>query len=158
MDLRAVQGSVGGTRRAGVILDRAGFELRLELGPARGDGLADFPARQPLAAAFNPLLRLIGYSRYNDDPRGIVLYWQVAALPDDRTDLQSTVSLLDARGGPIANAAPAKRTFGVPPLDWAIGDIVAEWYEFDMPDNAAQFSVQLTRGAATWQSPVLAFK
>jgi hypothetical protein len=37
-------------------------------------------------------------------------------------------------------------------MEWAVGDVVADWYELDAPEGAAQFSVQLTRGAAVWES------
>jgi len=78
-----------------------------------------------------------------------VLYWRVRQLPDDRTEMESALSLLDPRGAVVAQA---KHGFGVPPMEWAEGDVVAEWYELDTPEGAAQFSVQLTRGAAVWES------
>ncbi len=106
------------------------------------------PPQQTLDAAFNPLLRLIGISRYADDPRGIVLYWQVTKLPDDRTDMQSALTLLDSRGAVVAQN---KHGFAAPPMDWALGDTIAEWYEMDVPASASQFSVQLTR-SAVWES------
>ncbi len=109
------------------------------------------PPRQPLDAAFDPLLKLVGVSRYADDPRGIVLYWQVVQLPDDRTEMQSVISLFDSRGTVVTQD---RHGFGVPPMEWAMGDTIAEWYEMDVPESASQFSVQLTRGAAVWESPV----
>ncbi len=114
------------------------------------------PPQQTLAVSFNPLLTLVGYSRYADAPRGIVLYWRVAQLPSDRVDMQATLSMLDSSGAAVAQG---KHMFGVPPMEWASGDTIVEWYAFDtLPDNATQFTVQLTRGVASWQSPVLAFK
>jgi hypothetical protein len=72
-------------------------------------------------------------------------------LPDDRTDMQATLSLLDSSGAAVTQG---KHTFGVPPMEWVIGDVVADWYDADT-SNASQFRVQLTRGAATWTSPTL---
>ncbi len=109
------------------------------------------PPRQPLAAAFDPLLKLVGVSRYADDPRGIVLYWQVTQLPADRAEMQSVLSLADSRGAVVTQEGHG---FAVPPMEWAMGDTIAEWYEMDVPESASQFSVQLTRGAAVWESPV----
>jgi hypothetical protein len=113
------------------------------------------PPQQTLDAAFNPLLKLVGVSLYADDPQGIVLYWKVTQLPDDRTDMRLALSLFDARGIALADDAQSKHRFGVPPMEWAMGDLVVEWYEMDVPAGVSQFSVQLTRGTAVWTSPVL---
>jgi hypothetical protein len=118
------------------------------------------PPQQAMDVSFNPLLKLIGYSRYpprspraqGDEPRGIALYWQVTALPADRAEMQATFRLADARSGIVTQD---KRRFGVPPMEWALGDTFVEWYALEIPENAAQFSIQLSRGASVWQSPVL---
>ncbi len=115
--------------------------------------LGEFAApQQAVTVEFNPLLRLFGVSRYDD---GIVLYWQVAQLPADRADIQATLTLAEARGAAVAKIAQGKHRFGVPPLEWLVGDVFVEWYALDVPESAAQFSIQLTRGAAVWQSPLL---
>ena len=113
------------------------------------------PPQHGLDVSFNPLLKLIGYSRYSDEPGGIALYWRVTQLPSDRQDIQVTLSLTDARGALVTQG---KHKFGVPPLEWAIGDTIVEWYALDAPNGASRFSIQLTRGAAQWQSPVLTLK
>jgi hypothetical protein len=43
----------------------------------------------------------------------------------------------------------------MPPLEWALGDTIAEWYPLDLPEGAGGFKIQLTRGAASWESPLL---
>ncbi|MBI4787533.1 MAG: glycosyltransferase family 39 protein [Chloroflexi bacterium] len=111
--------------------------------------------QQRVDLAFNPLLKLVGYSRYSDEPRGIALYWQVNELPPDREDLQAALSLADARGALVTQD---KHKFGVPPLEWAIGDTIVEWYALDLPETATQFSIELKRGALWWQSPALILK
>jgi hypothetical protein len=113
---------------------------------------ASAPQQQSLNVEFNPLLKLVGVSRYADEPRGAVLYWQVSALPPDRQDTDVTLSLLDARGAVVTQD---KHRFAVPPLEWEVGDTIVEWYALDMPEGAAQFRIELTRGASAWQSPVL---
>jgi hypothetical protein len=110
------------------------------------------PPQRALDAAFNPLLKLIGVSRYDDDPRGVVLYWQVVALPADRAEIHATLTLRDARSAVVAQS---QQRFGVPPLEWAIGDVFVEWHALDAPAHAAQFSLEMTRGAAKWESPLL---
>jgi 4-amino-4-deoxy-L-arabinose transferase-like glycosyltransferase len=104
---------------------------------------------------FNPYLKLVGASRFNDDPRGIVLYWQVAAYPSDRQDIDAVLSITDSRGNVIAQS---NHRFGVPPLEWGIGDTIADWYEFDSLENTTQFSIQFKRGDAIWKSPLENFK
>ena len=113
---------------------------------------ASAPPHQSLNVEFNPLLKLVGVSRYADEPRGAVLYWQVSALPPDRQDIDVTLSLLDARG---AKVTQDKHRFAVPPLEWEVGDTIVEWYALGMPEGAAQFRIELTRGASVRQSPVL---
>ena len=83
------------------------------------------------------------------------MYWRVDQLPSDRQDIQAALSLADVRGALVTQG---KHKFGVPPLEWAIGDTIVEWYALEMPTSAAQFSIQLTRSAVQWQSPVLTFK
>ena len=112
------------------------------------------PPQQAVDISFNPLLKLVGFSRYGDDPRGVVLYWQVTQLPDDRVDMQATLSLLDSSGATIAQG---KHTFGVPPMEWATGDLVADWYDADT-SGASQFNVNLTRDQATWTSPAFSLR
>ena len=111
--------------------------------------------QHPLDGSFNPFLKLVGYSRYDDDPSGIVLDWQVAQLPDDRVDMQAVLSLLDARGNVVTQG---KHSFGVQPMEWAAGDVIVEWYDTDLPAAASQFTIQLTRGTDAWQSAGIAFK
>jgi 4-amino-4-deoxy-L-arabinose transferase-like glycosyltransferase len=111
--------------------------------------------QQTLDVLFNPLVRLIGYSRYTDEPRGIGLYWQVVQLPTDRAEIQATLSLADVRGVAVAED---RHPLGVPPLEWAIGDTIVEWYTLDMSESVSQFRVEIVRGVAAWQSPVLSLK
>ena len=113
---------------------------------------APTPPAQLLDVEFNPLLRLVGASRYADEPRGVALYWQVSALPPDRKDMDVTLSLADARGGLITQD---KRRFAVPPLEWAIGDTIVEWYAREVPNDVTQLWIELTRGATKWASPAL---
>ena len=113
------------------------------------------PPQQSLNFDFNPYLKLVGVSQFNDDPRGIVLYWQVVAYPPDRQDIDAALSIADAQSQVMAQS---KHRFGVPPLEWGIGDTIADWYEFDSLANATQFSVQLKRGAETWTLPLLVLK
>jgi hypothetical protein len=47
---------------------------------------------------------------------------------------------------------------GAPPLEWSVDDTLIEWYAIDAVDATAQFSIELKRGAETWQSPVLGLK
>jgi 4-amino-4-deoxy-L-arabinose transferase-like glycosyltransferase len=112
--------------------------------------------QRALNASFNPLLRLGGVSRFDAEPRGIALYWQVTQLATDRTDIQATLSLLDANGVVVTQD---KHQFGVPPLEWAVGDTLVEWYEFEnLPADLSQFRIELVRGASKWGSPVLSMK
>lgn len=104
------------------------------------------PPQRALDAMFNPYLKLIGASRFDD---GIVLYWQTLATPDDRIEIQTTVAFGDAR---------KNQRFGFPPLEWQLGDTVIEWYAFDVPANANQISIQMTRGNAKWESPELSLQ
>ncbi|MDE3087991.1 MAG: glycosyltransferase family 39 protein [Chloroflexota bacterium] len=114
------------------------------------------PQQQAVDLTFNPMLKLVGYSRYTDDPSGVALYWLITSLPDDRADTQTTLTLLDAQG---AGVAQNQKTWCVPPLDWKLGDGVVEWYAFDAAvGNAVQFSIKQTRGASEWQSPNLALR
>jgi hypothetical protein len=103
--------------------------------------------QQLLDVTFNPYLKLVGVSRFGDEPRGVLLYWQVVDLPADRVDLQESIQI----GG-----ANTQRRFNFPPLEWGIGDGVVEWFE--MPSDAAALSIQLTRGGARWQSPEIVLK
>ncbi|HEX7587965.1 MAG TPA: glycosyltransferase family 39 protein [Anaerolineae bacterium] len=107
-----------------------------------------------LDGSFNPFLKMIGYSRYDDDPMGIVVEWQVVKLPDDRVDMQAVLSLLDARSNVVTQS---KHSFGVPPMEWAAGDMIVEWYETELPAATSQFTIQLTRGADVWQSAGVTF-
>jgi hypothetical protein len=110
------------------------------------------PPQQMLDVSFNPLIKLVGSSRFTDEPSGIALYWQVTQPSGDREDMQAAVSISEARGSPVSQD---KHKFGVPPLEWTVGDTIVEWYAMDIPENAASFSVQLQRGGASWQSPVI---
>jgi len=112
-------------------------------------------AQQSMNVDFNPYLKLVGGSRFNENPRGIVLFWQVAAYPSDRQDIDAVLSIADVRGNAIAQS---KHRFGVPPLEWSVGDTIAEWYEFDSLENATQFSIQLKRGSSIWQAPFLSLR
>ncbi len=108
-----------------------------------------------LDQAFNPYLKLTGYSLYSDEPRGIVLYWQVTQLPQDRQDIRTTVTYADRQGSVVTQE---NRVFGYPPLEWAVGDTAVEWYLQDLPDSVTQFSIQLTRGSERWESPLVAMR
>ena len=107
------------------------------------------PPQRALDVVFNPLLKLTGVSRFDDAPNGIVLYWQVSALPENRDEIQTTLMLAGAQ---------TKQRFGFPPLEWQIGDVIIEWYAFDSPAGGNQFSIQMTRGVAAWRSPIIDLK
>ncbi len=110
--------------------------------------LNDLAAPQrPLDAAVGPLLTLVGYSVFRDEPSGLALFWRVTALPSDRQDIQATVSL----GGPTGAGTQSKHTFGVPPLDWTVGDTFVEWYTAAVPDALANVKIQLARGPSIWE-------
>lgn len=113
------------------------------------------PPQQALDVSFNPLVKLVGYSRFRDEPSGMALYWQVTQLAGDRGDMQAVLSISGARGSLVSQD---KHKFGVPPLEWAVGDTIVEWYALDIPENAAAFSIQLARGDVNWQSPVIPLK
>lgn len=108
--------------------------------------------KQTLNIDFNSLLKLVGVSRFDD---GIVLYWQVVGLPNDRQEIDATLALIDAQNNIVAQD---KQRFGVPPLEWNIGDVLVEWYARDVPANATQFSIEFKRGDAKWQSPMLTMR
>lgn len=104
---------------------------------------------QPEFSAFNPLLTLLGVSRYSDEPGGMALYWQVGQLPGDRQDMEARLVLADQNGSAVSQV---NRKFGVPPLEWQVGDNSIEWYDVDL-QGATQFRIILTRAKETWQSP-----
>lgn len=108
--------------------------------------------QQSVNADFNPFLKLVGVSRFDD---GIVLYWQVIGVPNDRQAIDATLTLIDANGQMVTQD---NQRFGVPPLEWNLGDLLIEWYARDVPTNVTQFSIELKRGAATWQSPALVLR
>ena len=114
-----------------------------------------FPAQRPLDATFTPFLKLTGVSRYEDNPQGIILFWQVTALLEKRDDIYSTFTLADAQGKTLAQK---KQLFGYVPLEWNLGDVIAEYYPLDSLANATQFSIELTRAKSKWQSPLLPLK
>jgi 4-amino-4-deoxy-L-arabinose transferase-like glycosyltransferase len=113
------------------------------------------PPEHVVDLTFNPLLKLVGYTRFSDEPRGIVLYWQVAQIPEDRQDLEATISYADPRGNVVTQD---KRIFGYPPLEWASGDSIVEWYARDIPETATQFTIQLVRGSSRWESPPISLR
>ena len=115
-------------------------------------GVMARPQRQ-VAAQFSPLMILQGYSVYQDEPSGIALNWQLAQLPDDRQDVKATVFVAGKDG--VALDQQTHR-FGVPALEWAIGDSVVEWYPMPVPDGDWQLKIQLVRGSSRWLSPVIA--
>jgi len=98
---------------------------------------------------FNPYLKLVGVSPFED---GIALYWRVMALPNDRQDINASLALYDAQGRLVTQD---KHRFGAPPLEWAIGDVIVEWYAREIPAHATQFSIEMTRGTFVWQSPLV---
>ncbi len=108
------------------------------------------PPEQTIDLAFNPYLRLTGYSRLVGDPRGIVLYWRVSQLPNDRQDIRTTLTYAGRQGSAVPQE---ERIFGYPPLEWAVGDTVVEWHVEGSPDKVTQFSIQVTRGNERWDSP-----
>jgi 4-amino-4-deoxy-L-arabinose transferase-like glycosyltransferase len=108
------------------------------------------PPQRALNIEFNPYLKLVGVSRYDDEPRGIVLHWQVIALPPDRKETDVALALLDARGDVVTED---KYRFAVPPLEWNIGDTIVEWSAHASLERVAQLHIVLTRGGAVWQSP-----
>ncbi len=105
--------------------------------------------------AFNPLLNLVGYTRFSSEPQGIALYWRVAQVPEDRQELQATIAYTDPRGNVVTQE---KRTFGYPPLEWVVGDSIVEWYARAIPEAATQFTIQLVRGNSHWESPAILLK
>ncbi len=113
------------------------------------------PPGQVVDVSFNPLLKLVGYTHFSKAPRGVALYWQLAQIPEDRLDIQATIAYEDLQGNTVTQD---KRTFGYPPLEWAIDDRVIEWYARDIPDTVTQFTIQLVRGSSRWQSPRIALK
>ncbi len=117
----------------------------------------DAPAapHQVLDVEFNPYLKLVGVSRYEAGPCGVVLQWRVLALPPDRQETDVTLALLDGRGDVVTQD---KYRFAVPPLEWAIGDLIVEWSAHASLERVARFRIALTRGASAWQSPVVELK
>ncbi len=113
------------------------------------------PPQRTLDVEFNPYVKLIGVSHYDDEPRGVVLYWQVLALPPDRQETAVTLALFDARGALVTQD---EYRVGVPPLEWSIGDVFVEWRVRDLSSDAMQFSLELKRGASTWHSPMLSLR
>lgn len=109
--------------------------------------------QQTVNESFSPLVTLIGYSPFVDEPRGIALYWRLTALPADREDMQVALLLVDARGQAVAQK---QARFGYSPMEWTVGETAVEWFEVDNPEsaltNASQFMIQLSRGEATWKS------
>jgi hypothetical protein len=108
--------------------------------------------QKSLEVSFNPLLKLDGFSRYEEEPQGLVLYWQAVSLPSDRADMQMTLTLNGA------SVTQGKQKFGVPPMEWAVGDTIAEWYPIDLGADAGQFSIEIKRGNATWTAPSISLK
>ena len=78
----------------------------------------------------------------------------IAAAAGDDPVLDAINALLDAR---INVVTQSKHSFGVPPMEWAAGDVIVEWYETELPAAASQFTIQLTRGADVWQSAGVTF-
>lgn len=113
------------------------------------------PPQKARSDSFSPLITHVGVSRFADEPPGIALYWRIAALSDDRSEMNARVTLLDARGQALAQK---EHRFGYPPLEWGIGETVVEWYGFDSLDNATQFAVELTRGDKNWKSQAIPLK
>ncbi len=117
------------------------------------------PPQRQVHDSFNPFVALIGYSPFADDPRGLALYWQIASLPSDRTDMRVTVTFLDARGQVLAQK---QFRFGYPPMEWAVGETVVEWLQVeDYPSASAdpnQFMIELSRGDTIWKSKAYTFK
>ncbi len=113
------------------------------------------PPQRAMSESFNPVLKLVGYSRYLDDPRGLALYWQIAELPDARFGVLSKVVLMDARGQAIAQK---ESQIAYQPMEWGIGETVIQWYEFDSMDHATQFMIDLSRGTVSWKLQALSFK
>jgi hypothetical protein len=101
---------------------------------------------------FNPFLKLFGYSIFENDAAGLALYWQVTELPTNRAEAITAIVLLDARGQVVG---AANQPFGVPPMEWQLGDRIIEWFTFPVPLGAAHFRLALTRGDSTWESPAL---
>lgn len=111
------------------------------------------PPQRALNIEFNPYLKLVGVSRYDDEPYGIVLYWQVIALPPNRQETNVTLALLDVRGDVVTQD---KYRFAVPPLEWNIGDTIVEWSAHESLERVAQLRIVLARGANVWESPAVA--
>jgi len=112
------------------------------------------PPQKTIDASFNPWLKLIGVSSFADEPRGIVLHWQVVDLPADRHEIDATLSLLDKRGNVVTQD---RRRFGAPPLEWSLGEVIVEWYAVDV-QAAESFSIELKRNANVWKSPAWSIK
>ena len=110
------------------------------------------PPHQPTETQISPFLELTGYSVFEGDPPGLALYWQVTELPTNRAEAITAIVLLDARGQVVG---AANQPFGVPPMEWQLGDRIIEWFTFPVPLGAAHFRLALTRGDSTWESPAL---
>lgn len=115
--------------------------------------------QQTANESFDPLITLIGYSAFVDEPRGLALYWRIGSLPDDRTETQVAINFLDASGQIIAKK---QARFGYSPKEWALDETVVEWFEVDSPESAIsdanQFMLQLSRGEMSWKSKAFAFR
>ncbi|MBI3741583.1 MAG: phospholipid carrier-dependent glycosyltransferase [Chloroflexi bacterium] len=138
---------------ARVAVSSAPLELRENFSILQLARLA--PPKQTTDLVFNPWLKLVGYTRFADQPRGLALDWQVLALPDDRVDMQTRAMFFDSRNQLITDSA---HQFSVPPMEWNRGDEIVEWYETDAVENAAQFSIQLQRNESKWTSPTIPLK
>lgn len=112
------------------------------------------PPQRVVDITVSPLLKLVGYSR-SQEPQGLVLYWRVTQLPADRSDIQATLTLLDERGGQIAQS---KHVLSAPPMEWALGDTFVDWYPLGLPPNANRARVELVRGETAMQPAILAIK
>lgn len=113
------------------------------------------PPQFPIDNSSSPLLTLSGFTRFVEDPPGLALYWRIAALSNDRTDINARVALLDGAGKVVAQR---EHRFGYPSLEWGLGETVVEWYEFDSLDDATQFTVDLTRGSLGWKIPAISLQ
>lgn len=111
--------------------------------------------QQSLDLSFNPWLRLVGYSRYADEPQGVALYWQVVQLPPDRAETQTTITLQDGVGSSVTQGQHA---LSVPPMEWGLGDTIVDWYPLEIPGSTSQFNVQLVRNKASATSPEVDWK
>lgn len=113
------------------------------------------PPQRAVDASLNSYLRIKGFSRYEGEDGGVVIYYQIVGVPSDRQDANVTVTLRDANGKIVGQS---KHRFGAPPLEWNIGDTIVEWYPMDVSELATSVSIEFSRNKSDSQTLVLLVK